>query len=623
LKIEPAPLAFDGNGTPFSNAYGDVYHSAESATGQAAHVFLGGNDLPGRWAGRRTFVIVEAGFGLGLNFLTTWRAWRGDGARCDRLHYVAVEKHPFDRDALAEAHARYADFAPMATQLHEAWPPLVAGLHRLHFDEGRVTLTVGFGDVADIVPKLRLTADAIYLDGFAPRCNPDMWSERLMKGLSRLARAGTTVATYSSAGAVREGLEAAGFAVDKAPGFGRKRDMLRGSFAPRWPLRDPPSRASASRHAIVVGAGLAGAAVTHRLAARGWQIDLIDARDTSPRFAGAFHPHVSPDDAIRSRALRNGFLYAVRNWLGLQDLAWSQCGAFQLTDSWDAAQVAALGYPAEYARFVEREEARALCGAAVATGGWWFAGGGWMRLSSLASAQIAASGVRRIGKTVHAIANDSVWRALDADGGVIATAPILILANASDAMRLARVGRELNRMRGQVTFVPASSVEAPRSVVLRSGYVLPAVEGMVTVGSTYDADDDPQPQRASHEANLARLQRLLPGAMHSVDRSALGGEVGFRSVVPDRMPLVGAMPDIDEARRQQSQLKGAHLTDLPRREGLYCVTGLGSRGLAWSTLAGEMIGSLLEHEPLPVEGDLADALDPARFVLKRVRLGNL
>src|SRR5262245_29954950 len=97
MKLTCAELAFDGAGTPYSHMYGDVYHSADSGPGQARHVFLGGNRLPANWAGRHNYTIVETGFGLGLNFLTTWRAWRDDPQRPRRLHFVSVEKHPFSR----------------------------------------------------------------------------------------------------------------------------------------------------------------------------------------------------------------------------------------------------------------------------------------------------------------------------------------------------------------------------------------------------------------------------------------------------------------------------------------------------------------------------------------------
>ncbi len=648
IVIEPASLAFDSDGTPYSPAYGDIYHSADSGPGQARHVFIAGNELPGAWSGKRVFTILETGFGLGLNFLATWREWRADPARPARLHFVSIEKHPFDRDALALLHLRYGELMPLARELRSAWPPLVPGLHRLHFEDEQVTLTLALGDAVELMPRLRLYADAIYLDGFAPRRNPEMWSPQLMKALARFAHTGTTVATYSSAGAVRQGLEAAGFQLATRAGFGRKREMLAGRYAPHWPRRrmvQAPSVPS-DRRAIVVGAGLAGAAISERLARRGWHIDLIERRSLPAAqdpgcYAGVFHPHISRDDCTLSRAARNGYLYAVARWLELErtglPLAWARCGVLQLArdpaqERRMSAAIADLRYPAGYAHYLDRGEAQALSACSLTSGGWWFSSAGWMRPLSLIAAQFAAtkayggtvsSLAARLGSAVHAIdRNDGEWRAFDADGALVASAPILVLANANDITRLAPLGQTLQRIRGQISYVPARSVVAPRVVLTGKGYVLPEADGVVITGSTYDrGDDDPELQLRGHEANLRRLAQLLPQAQAGLDASTLDGAVGFRCVAPDRMPLVGALPDVVAARTHKASLAGAHLADLPRCQGLYCAAGFASRGLIWAALAAEIIASVIEGEPLPVEGDLADAFDPGRFVLKRVRRG--
>jgi tRNA 5-methylaminomethyl-2-thiouridine biosynthesis bifunctional protein len=233
---------------------------------------------PARWANANIFCIVETGFGLGLNFLATWHAWRQDQQRCDRLHFVSIERHPFPAADLAILHERFTEFAALSANLRAAWPLLLPGMHRLHLEEGRVTLTLVFGDVASALRQLSLEADAFYLDGFAPERNPDMWSVPTMKALSRVAKPGATLATGASRAAYATRLVACGFILEKRPGFGSKRDMLAGRFAPRWsppPLRLPRID-YLDRRAIVIGAGLAGAAVTSRLVARGWTVDLVD-----------------------------------------------------------------------------------------------------------------------------------------------------------------------------------------------------------------------------------------------------------------------------------------------------------------------------------------------------------
>lgn len=228
----PARLAFNSDGTPCSGEFGDVYHPADGGAGQARHVFLAGNGLPERWRGRETFVILETGFGLGLNFLATWAEWRADPERCARLHFISVEKHPFTLHDLATLHSLHAEFAPLAAELQQFWPPLAPGFHRLHLDGRQIALTLLFGDALDCLSRLKASVDAFYLDGFAPERNPEMWGRPLLRAVARLAQPGATFATWTVASSVRQALAAAGFAAEKRPGFGRKREMLAGRYAP-------------------------------------------------------------------------------------------------------------------------------------------------------------------------------------------------------------------------------------------------------------------------------------------------------------------------------------------------------------------------------------------------------
>jgi tRNA 5-methylaminomethyl-2-thiouridine biosynthesis bifunctional protein len=659
--VTPATPAFDAGGTPWSPAYGDVYHSADSGPGQAAHVFLGGNDLPARWAGARVFTIVETGFGVGLNFLATWQAWRAGAARPERLHFVSIEKHPFLREGLEGLHARYPEFAACSAELRAAWPLPLPGLHRLHFEGGRVTLTLAFGDVADVLPRLRLGADAFFLDGFAPERNPDMWTPGVMKALARLARPGATAATYTAARSVRDALAAAGFAPELRPGFGRKRSMLAARHAPRGTRRaaSPAPPQWGERRAIVIGAGLAGAALCERLAARGWDIALVERRpapamEASGIATGIFHPHVSRDDSILSRLTRAGSLYALRHWRALEAagrrFAWASCGALQMAkdgkeEARMAATVRALGFPAAYVDYLPRASACDRAGIELRAGGWWFPDGGWMRPAELVGAQIVAAGAGgnlhlRTGIAVHTLRRDGEnWLALSGDGAVIASAPVVVLANAEDAARLAAPGAPLKRVRGQLSLLPGGHVSGLRAVLAGAGHLAPAADGTAVAGATYDFDDEnAEPREEGHAGNLARLEKLLPGASAGLDPARLGGSVGFRCVATDRLPLMGAMPDsspalpgIAPSRRGISGVSpkatgwweagAAGARDVPRVPGLYGLIALGSRGLTWAALGAELVACAIEGEPPPLEGDLLDATDPRRFALRRLRRG--
>jgi tRNA 5-methylaminomethyl-2-thiouridine biosynthesis bifunctional protein len=599
--LAPARLAFAADGTPFSQAYGDVYHSAEGGLAQARHVFLQGNGLPERWRGRRAFTILETGFGFGLSFLATWRAWREDAARCGRLHFVSIEKHPFAISDLQVLFKKFPQIDIESTQLASHWPMLVPGMHRIEFESGNVVLTLFFGDVAEGLPQLALMADAIFLDGFAPAKNPEMWAPPLLRHLGRLAAPGATLATWSVAALVCTALREAGFALEKRKGFGAKREMLTGSLIPR---RKAEPGENPSRSAIVIGAGVAGAAVCERLASRGWEVTLIErhagpAEEASGNPAGIFHPVVSPDDSLFARFTRASFLFLLNHWQNLGDLEWQRCGVLQLArdDREMASQkraLATLGFPARYAQFDE------------AKGGIWFPEAGWVKPRTLVQALLSRSGIEtRFGIEISDLEfSEQIWHAKDKHGKTVASAPIVVLANAADALRLAPQPKvRLRQVRGQLTLAPA--IEGLKHVVLRGGMALPGIDGVSVIGASFDiGDDDPQLRADSHAGNLERLEQMLPGAMArfnpGLDPAKLEGRVAFRAVVPDRLPMIGPIPD-------------------GRGTGLYGAFAYGSRGLLWACLGGELLASALEGEPLPVERKLAAAVAPGRFALRAAR----
>ncbi|MCK9284001.1 MAG: bifunctional tRNA (5-methylaminomethyl-2-thiouridine)(34)-methyltransferase MnmD/FAD-dependent 5-carboxymethylaminomethyl-2-thiouridine(34) oxidoreductase MnmC [Rhodocyclaceae bacterium] len=638
--IVPARLEFNPQGIPLSAAYNDVYHSADGGLEQARHVFIRGNALPGRWQQRRLFTVLETGFGLGLNFLATWQAWRDDPQRCERLHFVSTELHPFRREDLDILHRRWPELAALARQLHDAWPPLTPGFHRLLLDGGRVTLTLLLGDAATQLPTLAARADALYLDGFAPARNPGLWLPMLLRSATRLCATDATLATWSVAINVRETLVREGWALEKRPGFGRKREMLCGRLHSRRPIRASLATATvACRRALVIGAGVAGCAIAERLAARGWAVHLLErhdapAQEASGNPAGLLHPAISGDDNAMARIVRASHLYAFRllQTLGAIDptLAWSPCGILQVAR--DAAQeaeqrktCATLGFPDDYVRFVTRAQAEVLAGTRLPAGGWHYPGGAWVSPPTLCRALLRRGGERIVARYRCEVAQlqptDDGWRALDAAGTALAEAPLAILANAYDVLRLRPdCVLPLTRIRGQVSFLPEDALPDLRLALCGNGYVTPAAAGMHCFGATYDLDDDdPQPRADSHAVNLGHLRALLPEAdLSGFVAATLPGRVGFRTAARDRMPLVGSLPDVTAPLRL-----GAQLSQVSRLSGLHVLTGLGSRGMVFAPLAAELLAAQLEDEPLPLERKLVDALDPARFLLREQRRGGL
>jgi tRNA 5-methylaminomethyl-2-thiouridine biosynthesis bifunctional protein len=602
--IEPAAPSFR-DGAAFSESYGDTYWSLDGGLDETRHVFLSGNDLPARWQARRRFAILETGFGTGLNFLCTWQRFRETAPADVRLHYLSVDKHPFRRDDLAALFRQWPELASLGAELLERYPPLIPGFHRLHLDGGRIALTLLWGEATDMLAQVEARIDAFFLDGFAPSRNPDMWDDVLFAQLARLAAPGATFATYSAAGKVSRGMAAAGFAVEKKAGFGRKREMLCGRFA--GAVQAGTER---ERRALVIGGGIAGCLVAERLAARGWTIDLIErrdglARETSGNPAGVLQPVPSADWNRLSRLTLAGFHYALRRLQEFSSdpkLVWQPCGVLRLAR--DAKQVERQRrivesglLPPGVLRWVDIEEASALAGWRVPAPGWWFPQGAWVHPPALCDVALRVAGEAVRLHAQHEAADlvrvGNAWRAVDAAGKAIAEAPVAILANGHQARRFAvSAALPLRPVRGQITCIPAEPGRSIKAVVSREGYVTPATSfGVHVVGATYEeGSTDELAREEDHRANLARLKQLLPDFAATVDAARVGGRAGIRTVGPDRLPLVGGIPG---------------------QEGLFGLLGLGSRGLVYAPLCAELLACGIEEEPLPVERELAAGLAPS------------
>lgn len=617
VPLTPAVAGFGEQGRLYSPAYGDVYHSPSGALGQAEHVFLRGNGLPERWRGRDAFTVCETGFGLGLNFLALWRAWRDDPQRAHRLHVVSLEAHPFGREDLAALLARHAPeaLAPLAAQLAAQWPPLLPGLHRLEFEGGAVTLTLGFGDAQALAPRLSARVDAYFLDGFAPERNPRMWEAPLLKDLARLAAPDATVATWACTGELRRALQEAGFAVRRAPGYGGKWHMTAGT-ATAGADAAPAAVGENARHALVVGGGLAGAGIAQALALRGWGVTVLDAGLARgvPAHAGhvaaALTPVLARDDNARARLSRAGSGRALARWAGLPGGAAPRvCGTVQLErDAGRAAALAdtlaTLAFPADWARAVSRDEASALAGLPLARGGVFFGQGMLVQPSELIPALLATPGVRAVPGSVARVERGADgWRALDAVGATLARADHVILANAFGAQQvlaasnllapLPRVA-QMHALAGEVALVPAAALGGgPRCVVGGEGYLLPDTGRGCVAGSTYvhgasEARIGAEGQRVTLDKAAGLLGEGF-AAFHALAPGSLPGWAGWRAVLPGRLPAVG---------------------ELPHAPGLWLAVGYASRGLSWSALMGDLIAARLCGEPSPLETDLAGLIAP-------------
>jgi tRNA 5-methylaminomethyl-2-thiouridine biosynthesis bifunctional protein len=636
-------------GQPVSRLFGDVYFSRDSGVEEARHVFLGGNDLRRRWtalAPSGRFVIGETGFGTGLTFACAWQLWDEVAPPAARLSYLSVERFPLPAADIARTLDMWPELARYRTALLAQWGDFAPGWHRLSFGGGRVLLTLVVGDVRDALPRVDAAVDAWFLDGFAPAKNREMWQPDVLAELARLSHPRATCATYTVAGEVRRGLEAAGFGIEKATGFGRKREMLRGdlvgppfaSWRAPWFARPP---AATDRRVIVVGAGLAGTATAASLAARGWRVDLIDRHDTIAAEAsgnpqGMLYARLSPHGTALSELVGSGLQYTCRLLPALPlepGGDFEACGVLQLAHDDDEARrharLAALGWPDALLSRLDRTGAVARAGIDLPMGGLLFPRSGWARPPALCRALATHPEIRVV------LSREAVQLRRAAGGWVvsdgtedIAAAPVVVIAAAGVSAAFTQTAHlPLRLIRGQLSFVPATPASrALQTVVCGEGYVAPAHNGRHSLGATHRfRDSSTVLTAAEHRENLDKLARLAPALYAAIegdrlDPARLPGRVALRCSAPDYLPIVGPVVDAAAFRTAYAPLARDATLELkaasPWLDGLYVNTAHGSRGLVTAPLSGEMLAAYLEGEPAPLPLAVVEAAHPSRFLLR-------
>ena len=667
------------DGTPTSPRFGDIYrHAGVGGAGgltQAREVFLHGCRLlpghdgsPAAWAGAARWAVLETGFGLGLNFLATWQAWAADPTRPGRLYYSAVEAFVPEPADLIRSAAPFPELHALAAELAAQWRGLLPGLHRIALVEGRVQLTLAVGEVRPMLAELSGAHDSLYLDGFSPEHNPEMWRLPTLKAASRLLRHGAHAATWCVAREVREHLTSCGFQVERVPGVPPKRHALHARYAPHWarPRRaaDPeglPPPADRPGHCLVVGAGLAGASVAWSLAARGWQVTVLDhgaqpAAGASGLPAGVVAPHVSPDDRPVSRLTRAGARATLARAQALlrEGVDFSAGGVLERhaadqrrlpearQNAIDSEAQTCLSLPAD--RPITQEKAHAAGVLLSSTErALWHAGGGWIRPATLVRALLAAPGITWRGgaQVARLVATDTGrWAAQGPDGAVLAEGDQLVIAAGPDSQALladidpGAAALPLHALRGQVAFGPmpggAADAALPPFPVNGHGSLIGHLPGddapgslgaapWWIAGSTFERGNRrPELLPQDHATNRQRLAELLPAAARALDAQWPDGRAqawaAVRATLPDRLPAVGVWQSehpVAGVFTTKEAIKSEAKNTAPAP---WLCTGFGARGLTLSVLCGDLLAAWLNGDPLPVEKSLARRLWAGRWV---------
>ncbi len=640
------------DGQPYSPGYGDIYYSNAGGREESEYVFLRQNELTSRWrdlgAGEH-FVIAETGFGTGLNFVLTMQAWAGKietgqiGPQAC-LHYFGIEKHPVSPADIARVAGNWPELSAAYEELLAVYPPPVEGEHCRALLGGRVQLHLIFADVIDALEPWALQVDAWYLDGFGPDKNADLWSDQVFQLIEKNSGQGATLSTYTAAGFVRRGLQAAGFSVSKVKGHGKKREMITAVLEHKKITQSPtPWYELAQSHyqnrqAVIIGAGLAGLSCAWSLVQRGWQVTVIEkhhnvAQEASGNPAGLLMPRLSIDNTTDARFYASAMLYASHCLDALQNQSdekfWFHDGVYSIFKASKAEKlIDGHGYAEQFMEILEQHDLKKYIADPNATVSF-FSAAGWASPKG-----ICENLLRVCGESLQLIKRNAVdirqqqnkWQVLDENGQNIATAEVMIIANGVGANQFEPVSwLPVSSVRGQITAIPANeSSSALNKALSFDAYVTPEYKGVHYAGATYRVGDaNSELTQAEQDETLSHLEQCLPGVF--THPGQLTGRVGFRPVSDDMTPIIGAVPDKNAFAEDYKELHHgrphAHYPPAKYLSGLYVSAAHGSRGICSSFLSAEMLAAMIVNQPLPVNRQILEHLSPARFLMRKLKRG--
>lgn len=600
--------------------------------------------LPQAWRGQAAWRLLDTHFGTGERLVQAWQAWTQDPDACRMLHVVAFAECAVPWAQLQRTLTNHLGPASgLAQELEPQWSGLMPGFHRLVLQAGRLQLSLCIGPMLSLLREQQFNADTVVIAPFSG-AGSSPWDNWSLKALARLCRRGSTLAVLPGSGLDPARAAAAGWTASDPARAGIAASGPQGyPYQPPWQIKTTRARwAQAPRpvsRCIVVGAGLAGAGVAGALSLRGWQVTVLDAAlepaaGASGLPVGLFAPQLSRDDGPRSRLSRAGIratLQAARRLLR-QGQDWDPCGVARI----DATLAdLPLDWPEQglawaCAAVPEAHDRDVLAHLARPDQALWHATAGWIKPQQLVRAWLAQPGVGFQGNSaVQRIRIEGgQWQLFGSSGQLLAEAPQLVLAGAGGSPALLRMALAAARQTVPTTPLPLTPVDGQISWALHrahDGGLFPHMPvnggGSVVahvpwaggpawfVGASYEpAGDWAAAVSQAHAHNLARLAQLLPGAAAGLGPAFAADAVqawrGTRWTNADRLPLAGAWP----------------LAGMPSSgPGLWLSTAMGSRGLTYAALCGELIAAQLGAEPLPLDTGLQRCIDVRRIVAAHTR----
>ena len=422
----------------------------------------------------------------------------------------------------------------------------------------------------------------------------------------------------------------------------------------------------------IIGGGLAGCHSAYSLAKRNIKTTLIDAHTTLASEAsgnpqGVIYGKLSAHGQMLSDFNLSSLLYAQQHYASFwkaHPQAGKACGVLQLSQTERAQkQHTLIGQQfkgSDFLRYLSAEEASNIAGIQLDYPALFFPHCGWLAPQTLCEWLTSSKHITKLNNTcVNSLSkienqwqlsgiqqqpnssllnnndNNKTSEARDKQTQWQQHFDHVIITNANAAKQFSQTEwLPTKPVRGQITYVPSQdTLTQLNTVICSEGYIAPSTpingQAQHAIGASYNLNDfNPDLSEQDHKHNLQQVNHALSLSQRAGDPiTANGGRVGIRCTTPDYLPLAGPAPNSIAFKQDYSALSHNAHTVIPTtgdyHQGLYLNIGHGSRGLAYTPLTAEILACTLTGEPLPLSQTMADAINPARFIIRELCRTNI
>jgi len=402
------------------------------------------------------------------------------------------------------------------------------------------------------------------------------------------------------------------------------------------------------KHALVIGAGIAGCQIAWHLVQQGWQVTLIDrekkiAQQASGNPAGIISPKMTAQASAGEDFYVSCFDYAIKQLNKLKkhhsDLDWHPCGLLQLAHNareeqrWESLKD--RNFNSEFLQLRDQKQSTEIAGIPLNYKASYFPQAGWVNPISFCEALLSDCGsncnVVLESDVINLEKKVKSWEVTGQQSQTIAEAEVIIITSGKDLNQFPQTNNLPSMpVAGQTTTAPTNAfANQLKTTIGHEGYLTPVSSSthQLTFGASFDRNNDKaEIDNLVDQVNLNQLSKYLPELADSFQEISTA-HAAVRMTTPDRFPYVGGFADTEFYTKNYHDLhQGKQYKEYPSAqyiEGLFVLAGLGSRGLTTSGLCAKVLCDILENNfidgKLHENQIIQESCHPTRYLIKNFK----